>query len=87
MEKYGQIGRFSGRIWPVWGNTAQADTAGLGSIGLDIREIVHFLSRRKYLRSQYLKYIKVYQKYPYYNIRYYAHEAMGMCTTFWTSPV
>ena len=34
MEKYGKIGRFSGRIWPDWGNTAQADMAGLGSIGL-----------------------------------------------------
>ena len=27
-------GRFSGRIWPDWGNTAWADMAGLGSIGL-----------------------------------------------------
>ena len=26
-------GRFSGRIWPDWGNTARADMAGLGSIG------------------------------------------------------
>ena len=26
-------GRFSGRIWPDWGNTAWADMAGLGSIG------------------------------------------------------
>ena len=25
--------RFSGRIWPDWGNTAWADMAGLGSIG------------------------------------------------------
>ena len=25
---------FSGRIWPDWGNTAWADMAGLGSIGL-----------------------------------------------------
>ena len=25
---------FSKRIWPVWGNTAWADMAGLGSIGL-----------------------------------------------------
>ena len=30
MEKYGKIGRFSGRIWPDWGNTARADMAGLG---------------------------------------------------------
>ena len=29
-------GRFSGRIRPVWGNTARADMAGLGSIGLRI---------------------------------------------------
>ena len=27
-------GRFSGRIWPDWGNTTRADMAGLGSIGL-----------------------------------------------------
>ena len=24
---------FSGRLWPDWGDTAQAATAGLGSIG------------------------------------------------------
>ena len=37
LEKYGTFwknGRFSGRIWPDWGNTAWADMAGLGSIGL-----------------------------------------------------
>ena len=37
LEKCGkiwEIDRFSGRIWPDWGNTAQADMAGLGSIGL-----------------------------------------------------
>ena len=27
-------GHFSGRKWPDWGNTARADMAGLGSIGL-----------------------------------------------------
>ena len=27
-------GRFSGRLWPDWGNTTWADMAGLGSIGL-----------------------------------------------------
>ena len=26
--------RFSGRLWPDWGNTARAATARLGSIGL-----------------------------------------------------
>ena len=31
---FGKNGRFSGRIWPDWGNTAWADMAGLGSIGL-----------------------------------------------------
>ena len=38
LEKCGNFwknGRFSGRIWPDWGNTAQADMAGLGSIGLN----------------------------------------------------
>ena len=37
FEKCGNFwknGRFSGRIWPDWGNTARADMAGLGSIGL-----------------------------------------------------
>ena len=28
--------RFSGQIWPDWGNTTWADMAGLGSIGLKI---------------------------------------------------
>ena len=32
--KCGKNGRFSGRIRPDWGNTARADMAGLGSIGL-----------------------------------------------------
>ena len=39
LDKYGKFwknGRFSGRIWPDWGNTAWADMAGLGSIGLRI---------------------------------------------------
>ena len=34
MEFFLKNGRFSGRIWPDWGNTARADMAGLGSIGL-----------------------------------------------------
>ena len=37
LEKCGKFeknGRFSGRIRPDWGNTARADMAGLGSIGL-----------------------------------------------------
>ena len=36
LEKYGKFwknGRFSGQIWPGWGNTAWADMTGLGSIG------------------------------------------------------
>ena len=39
LEKCGKFwknGRFSGRIWPDWGNTAWADLAGLGSIGLKL---------------------------------------------------
>ena len=32
---YGRIGEIQhGRIWPDWGNTAWADMAGLGSIGI-----------------------------------------------------
>ena len=34
LGKSGKISHFSGRIWPDWGNTAWADMAGLGSIGL-----------------------------------------------------
>ena len=45
LEKYGNFwknGRFSGRIRPDWGNTARADMAGLGSIGIIIlRPIEH----------------------------------------------
>ena len=36
LENCGKLwknGRFSGRIWPDWGNTTWADMAGLGSIG------------------------------------------------------
>ena len=39
LEKCGKFwknGRFSGRIRPDWGNTARADMAGLGSIGLNV---------------------------------------------------
>ena len=41
LEKCGffwKNGCFSGLIWPDWGNTARADMAGLGSIGILIRE-------------------------------------------------
>ena len=44
LEKCGKFrknGRFSGRIWPDWGNTAWADMAGLGSIGL--RKIRYYI--------------------------------------------
>ena len=37
LEKSGNFwknGRFSGWIWPDWGNTTWPDMAGLGSIGL-----------------------------------------------------
>ena len=37
LEKCGNLlknSRFSGGIWPDWGNAARADLAGLGSIGL-----------------------------------------------------
>ena len=39
LEKCGNFrknGRFSGQIWPDWGNTTRADMAGLGSIGLKL---------------------------------------------------
>ena len=42
LEKCGKMwknGRFSGRIWPDWGNTTWADMAGLGSIGLTMKTI------------------------------------------------
>ena len=34
MDFFWKNGRFSGRIWPDWGNTTWADMAGLGFIGL-----------------------------------------------------
>ena len=34
MEICGKTAVFSERIWPDWENTAWADMAGLGSIGL-----------------------------------------------------
>ena len=37
LEKYGKFWKnshFSGRMWLEWGNTAWADMAGLGCIGL-----------------------------------------------------
>ena len=40
LEKCGNFqknSRFSGRIWPDWGNTTRADMAGLGSIGITTR--------------------------------------------------
>ena len=43
LEKCGNFwknGRFSGRILQDWGNTARADMAGLGSIGLRVDIIV-----------------------------------------------
>ena len=46
LEKYGKIWkncRFSGRIWPDWGNTTRADLAGLGSIGTFQRLNTHHL--------------------------------------------
>ena len=33
-------GRFSGRIWPDWGNTTWADMAGLGSIAIYTRPVI-----------------------------------------------
>ena len=36
--KFWKNGRFSGRIWPDWGNAARGDLAGLGSIGLNSYE-------------------------------------------------
>ena len=33
-EFFWKNGRFSGRIWPDWGNATRADMAGLGSKGL-----------------------------------------------------
>ena len=46
MEKCGKFwknSRFSGRIWPDWGNTTQADMAGLGSIGLKGHNTQHIV--------------------------------------------
>ena len=50
LEKCGKFrknGRFSGRIRPDWGNTARADMAGLGSIGLICYIFVHNQAKPK----------------------------------------
>ena len=51
LEKCGifwKNGRFSGRIWLDWGNTARADMAGLGSIGIkDITMAITVTSEKK----------------------------------------
>ena len=44
LEKCGKIWKnrpFIGQMWPHWGNTAWADMAGFGSIGLNIYQ--HYL--------------------------------------------
>ena len=51
LEKYGKFwknGRFSGRIWPDWGNTTRADLAGLGSIGLSMEGKRPFIIVKEY---------------------------------------
>ena len=43
LEKCGNFWkncRFSGWIWPDWGNTTWADMAGLGSIGIIYHKIL-----------------------------------------------
>ena len=45
-------GRFSGRIWPDWGNTAWADMAGLGSIGLHPYSLVVVTRKKAELPSR-----------------------------------
>ena len=55
--KFGKNGRFSGRIWPDWGNTTRADLAGLGSIGLTLCEIFKILDfgLSSYIKKNVLK--------------------------------
>ena len=51
LEKYGKFwknGRFSGRIWPDWGNTTRADLAGLGSIGLSFHWVPAYCNTPRY---------------------------------------
>ena len=45
-------GRFSGRIWPDWGNTARADLAGLGSIGLKLTCFIKKIDFQLYKTSK-----------------------------------
>ena len=56
LEKCGKIwenGRFSGRLRSDWGYTTRAATAGLGSIGLDMKVIYyHFDTKRTLNTSQ-----------------------------------
>ena len=54
MEKCGifwKNGRFSGQIWPDWENTAWADMAGLGSIGLRVMCVMPVTSQAWLVRQ------------------------------------
>ena len=51
--KFWKNGRFSGRIRPDWGNTARADMAGLGSIGLRCIEMYLKLTLHHQARSSF----------------------------------
>ena len=44
------MGRFSGRIWPDWGNTTRADLAGLESLGLSMQFL--FLDDGPFIHEQ-----------------------------------
>ena len=49
-----KCGKLSGWIWPDWGNAARADLAGLGSIGIYLREyrpVACGMYSYKYFRS------------------------------------
>ena len=55
FEKCGKIwknGRFSGRLWPDWGNTTRAATAGLGSIGYINYDIYIFNNTVVYISEE-----------------------------------
>ena len=64
---FGKNGRFSGRIWPDWGNTARADMAGLGSIGL--KQDIKSLLQAKYRQT--LIYLVFQVQSPYYRFPFW----------------
>ena len=80
LENCGKIwknGRFSGRLWPDWGNTVLAAMAGLGSKGLT-RPIVSPNTIKGRLRGKKHVLAHIYMKFHVLTILYIYHIASDL---------